>query len=234
MGLVALAALFGAALFVLFKLLDRFRVDARAAIVVNYAIASTLAITLAMPVAMQEVRPILLPGALVGIAFVGIFHLLSWSIRDAGVSPTTVAAKISMVIPVIAAVIMRGDRPGSWGWIGIGMAVVAVVLVSRANEHSSDGRSRWLPLVIFLVLGAMDAAIAHIQHRWITPQNAKAFPAMVFLVAGVTSLAGALPREVRVSMGRWRTWIVGGSIGAPVGEHHRDPALCLIRPAAFR
>lgn len=213
MALVALAGLFGAALFVLFKLFAGRWVEVRAAIVVNYLVAAAIAFLIAAPIDAAQADLVLLPSMLVGVAFVAIFHVLAWSTRLAGVAPTTVAAKISMVIPVIAAVITRREAPGAWGWCGMVLALCGVVLSSWSRPGPGSG-ARLLPLLIFMLMGTMDAVIGHIQHTRLTPSSTPVFTTLVFAFACIAGLAGLTTAPVRTAFLHRRTWLAGAAIGA--------------------
>jgi len=118
-------------LFVIFKFFSRFKVENLQAITVNYAVASALGMLLSAEGLdlTSVVRAPWLLGALgMGMCFIVTFSLIALSSQRVGVGITSVANKMSLVIPVIAGVVLMGESLGGWKLAGAVLAVVAVVL----------------------------------------------------------------------------------------------------------
>jgi drug/metabolite transporter (DMT)-like permease len=98
-----------------------------------------------------------------GLVFVVVFFLVGRGSQRIGVAYTAMLTKLSLVIPTVVAWAVFHDRMGPWRWAGIGLALVAVVLLhlryfprpnSPATTASGPNVRQVLPLAVALFLGA--------------------------------------------------------------------------------
>ena len=100
---LALSILSSASIYVIFKLVDRFKVFTLSAIVVNYLAACLAGFFLSnssqfTPSIFRESWfPI---SVIIGVMFIVMFYLIAKSTQRAGVAVTTVAVKMSVVFPI--------------------------------------------------------------------------------------------------------------------------------------
>lgn len=155
-------------LLLILKGFEKYGVNTLHGIVVNYFVAATTGICLKGIPAWQT----LLDGAgdylwipfTLGFLFISIFFTLARTAQLAGISVATVANKMSVVIPVIVAVMLYNE---SLGWIkvcGIVAALVAVWLTSKKQDGAEFSfRMLLWPVVIFIGSGIIDAMVNHLQ-----------------------------------------------------------------------
>lgn len=143
------------------------RVAALRVVLVSYPVALVLLTTLAVVVGGQVSKPAVVWGALCGLsqAFgVWWFYAALASGPMSMVSPLT--AILVAGVPIIAGVTL-GERPSPMAYTGIGLALAAVVLVSREvgdeplarresdpDEQSDQGRRLFTAKVAWLTVGA--------------------------------------------------------------------------------
>lgn len=96
------------------------------------------------------------PGLIAG-AFGSVGILLLYAALSIGpmgvVSP--VSAVLGAAIPVVAG-LLRGERPGTWAYLGMGLAVVAIITVGLEPESPTDDSThqRVTPRALLLAIGA--------------------------------------------------------------------------------
>lgn len=157
-------------LLLILKGFEKYGVNTLHGIVVNYCVAATTGIILVGIPEWESIQTgageyLWIPLTL-GFLFISIFFTLARTAQLAGVSVATVANKMSVVIPVIAAVILYKESLGWIKIIGIIAALVAVWLTSKKSS-GSEFRMKMLlwPVVIFIGSGIIDAMVNHLQRE---------------------------------------------------------------------
>lgn len=168
-----------AVLFVILKYFDRYGVSTLQAIVVNYFTAGTLGLIIS-PEAMQwsqlPQKPWYWVPPVMGMLFISIFLLLARTAQRIGISTASVANKMSVIIPVLVGVIGFGESLGIWKIAGILLALAAVWMTSKRKEaQQADAHSWWLPVIVFLGSGAIDAFVNYAQYKLFTAPGDGAF-----------------------------------------------------------
>jgi drug/metabolite transporter (DMT)-like permease len=213
MALVIVAAFFMAVLFLLFKVFENRGVALLPAIVVNYFAAFLCGTIVAPWWQAGDLMPLLWPTLVLGFLFITIFYLTGLSAQRAGVAATAVASKMSLVLTVLFAVYMYGDRPGLWGWTGIVLALAGVVLASWQPTRIAV-RGAWiLPSILFLGNAVIDITINWVQRMHITEATEAVFPTLVFACAGMLGTLWLLRGRDRSAFSLPSTWIGGIVLG---------------------
>lgn len=197
---LVLSMLSSAAIMVVFKLFERYRIETSNAIVVNYAVAASLSFALdpsgiGFRDAPQE--PWFVNALIMGVLFISLFNIIGISAQRIGVSVTTVANKMSLVIPVLYAVFLLGESCGMYKVLGLTAALAAVILTTRKNEHHQVER-RYLsfPFIVFVGSGFIDAFFKYNQVHTLGSNGLEPFTGWIFLTAGCIGLGVWLYRFV--------------------------------------
>lgn len=213
MALVTAAAFFMASLFLLFKAFERRGVPLLPAIVFNYYVAFLCGVVVAPPWQAGDLSPLMLPSAALGLLFISIFYLTGISSQRAGIAATTVASKMSLVLTVLFAVYLYGDRPNIAGWSGIVLALVGVALASWVRS-SGQAQGQWLlPTTLFIGNALIDISINWVQRMHLTADTEAVFPTIVFACAGMIGTLWLLVTKEGAAFAMPSVWLGGSVLG---------------------
>ncbi|EJF09681.1 MULTISPECIES: hypothetical protein [Pontibacter] len=195
-----LSVLSGVSLVFIFKLYQRFNVHTFQAIVVNYVVC--ILVGLAFPGGTDVLqagvfqKPWALHALVLGAIFIGAFYLIALSTQKVGVTATSVAAKISLVIPVLFSLLVLQNSVKEYSvinYVGMGLALVAIVL-SSVRPGSEGGKptarllSFALPFIIFLSSGFADSLINYVNEYHLQAHEASQFTMLTFTASAVLGL----------------------------------------------
>lgn len=161
-------------------------VNTRQAIMANYAVAGILGIGISGGLADYPIK-MALPGLFLGVFFYLIFLTMAKTSQVNGVSVAAVANKMSVVIPILAALVLHDETFGPANWIGVFLALPAIVLVSMRGK--TEMKNLLAPLVLFVGSGTIDTALDWIQHNHLETKNFGLFSSTIFFGAFATALA---------------------------------------------
>lgn len=133
----------------------------------------------------------------------------------------SVANKLSLIIPVILSVYLYKETVAGWKAVGVGLALVAVVLTcyTKTEKGHTGQKNKWvylLPLVLFISSGLLDALINHVQLTYVTTENNNDYLVSSFFSAatiGSLLLLIQLIRKKQVFV--WKNLLAGVLIGIP-------------------
>jgi drug/metabolite transporter (DMT)-like permease len=210
MGLVILAALLSAGLFVAFRSFAARGVPLLPAIVVNYIVACLCGLAVTRPWQLPDLSLLWLPSVVLGALFIGLFFLMGYSTQHMGVATTTVANRMSLVITIVVSVRVFHERPSALAWCGIALALVGVVLASWSGG-ASKGRFWWLPVLLFFGGGAGDSLLNAAQRTRTTSLTEGALAPLIFGAAAFFGLLVLLATPQRKQLLSRRV-LLGGTV----------------------
>jgi drug/metabolite transporter (DMT)-like permease len=124
-----------------------------------------------------------------GLGFVIFFNILGISTQKVGITIATVAFKMCMIIPVIAAVFLYNDSVTFLKVAGIILACVAIIMASvKKEKHEVEKKYLFLPVLLFFGSGFLDTYFKYAEKNYIQESEANLFCSLAFLVAGVAGL----------------------------------------------
>jgi hypothetical protein len=229
MVFLLLSILSSTSVFIVFKLIDRYKVNTFSAIIVNYITACSAGFFLSHsnPFTSKILTANWLPlSLLLGAIFITMFRLIGKSVEKAGMSTTTVAAKMSVIIPIIFTIaIEANDSLTPLKIIGISLALIAVFLTSYKPEKGKiELSTALLPLLIFVGIGVLDSMIKYAQFRYISNDINPLFSGVTFCIAGLIGIL-LLPfnRIAAKEMSQLKTWLFGILLGLTnFGSMYKD------------
>lgn len=185
---------------VLFKFLGKRQVNTFNVIIINYFTAAILGWILSY-VTLKELlsRPDtwMFFALFIGIAFVVMFHVIGLTTQKLGIMVSSVAGRMSLVIPVMFSIIYENESLGVLKVIGVFMALLAVLmLVYNKDKHQIDRRYILLPFILFLGLGILDSTIKFSQSKFIGDVDLAAFSTFLFSVSAVSALSFRIIKPV--------------------------------------
>lgn len=191
-----LSVLLNAAIFVLFRYYGRWGLPLLPVVVLNYLVCLALGLALGAPlfVASTYNGGWWVLGLVQGVLFVTFFFLIGVSTQRSGIAYTTVVTKLSVVIPVLAAIFLFEERLAGVQWLGVLVALLAILLINARAGHHSGQRDWVLGAVLFVGTGIIDSNFKVFDHYFSREVKLTTFQALVF---GVAALVGALALAVR-------------------------------------
>ena len=183
-----------------FKITDRLGINNLQAIVFNYIVCVITGsmVNGGFPVQHNLFAQSWFPWALLmGCCFISLFNLAALIVQKIGVAVTTVAYKLSLVIPFVFSIYLYHEEATALKIAGVVLALVAVWFTTRPHQKSSQHTQvSWLlwllPLLLFVGSGLLDATIKYVEQAYINPANQDTYLVMAFCVAasvGIVILA---------------------------------------------
>ena len=206
---------------ILFKLFACREIDSLQAIAFNYLTAALLGIAFSFSTLSEG---IVLGGVewglsvVMGVMFMAAFVLMARSTKRVGVSVTTVAARVALIIPVVCSyLLIPNQMEPRWGAIVVILLALVMVIWQPKPKGEKSGRrgmvgSLLLPLGVFLLFGANNFCLKWAQNRMTESGAAEQLSAAIFLAAailGVIYYLVASP-ERRFS---WKAMLGGVALG---------------------
>lgn len=191
---LAIGILCNVILLVIIKAFDKFKVPTLQGIVVNYFVAGSIALFFVDEAfTLNEVLTsnYFPASVMMGTLFLGVFYLISVTAQKINIAVATVANKMSVVMPVIVAFMLYGDKITALKIIAIIVALVSVYLTTKTNSKAakSDKSFLLLPILVFIGSGIIDTMVNYANKRLIaTPKDNALFLAFGFYMAGTIGI----------------------------------------------
>lgn len=143
------------------------------------------------------------------------FYLIGYTTQKAGIAITTIANKMSVIIPVLFSLFYFSEAIGLIKLSGIVIALAAVLMaVYRKPQGNNRGKFSLLPIIMFMVIGLIDSLIKLAQAKYIPVSDVSIFTSFSFGIAGVIGLIVLFIRKnSRKNFHDLFVWLFGISIG---------------------
>ena len=178
-------------LYVLLKYFDGLQINKLHFLTSNYITASIISFSLNFEEnskAVSQLPIILLPCLATGLLFILVFYSAAQSAAKYGLAITSLAAKLSMVIPIVAGFILYSETITSTKIIGILIALIAVYSTNYQKEKEGKIHFALLPILLFIGSGLVDTLVKVSQHYFINGENRQLYISMCFGAAGLFGL----------------------------------------------
>lgn len=214
----------------MFKLFPKFGINQLQAIVTNYMVCvATGSIFIGkMPVSTASYSQPWFPwAALMGGMFIGIFNFIAWSTKHEGMATTTVANKLSLVIPVMFSVFLYHERLSVLNILGIVLAFPAVYLTSKVTDETRKAHNYLFPVLLFLLSGLLDTLVKYVEYNFLEGSEVQAvFTIHTFAVA---ALLGFVLVMAMLIMGKMKLSLRSIAAGVVLGIPNYFSIYFLIR-----
>ena len=185
------------AMVMLFKYFDKIGVNNLTAITFNYFTAGILALfSYRIENSIIELKSninlnLLTCSLIVGVLFVITFNLYAFTAQKIGITLSTIANKMSMIIPILIGLILFKEEVTLIKVIGIFLALGAIIFSSKEDKKSKKlSQVNMLILsLLFIGQGLADGILNWAQKNILNSDNMNLFFTLTFLSAG---LAGGL------------------------------------------
>lgn len=203
-------------LYVVFKLFTHFKVNTVHAIVINYYVAFAFGFFMSeskMTVGEVTSSPWFIGTVFLGMLFIIIFNIMGITAQRSGLAVTSVATKMSVVIPVIFGLVIYQESAGFLKILGIILALVAVYLASVKSKEGFKWRNILFPILLFLGSGTIDTALKFLETNYVDGSQISIFSTTIFGFAGVFGTLFMLFKgNWKI---HWRSVLGGISLGIP-------------------
>lgn len=187
-----LSILSSTAIFVLFKLFNKYNINTLQSIVVNYVVAATVGFmsydNTVNYIVISDSR--WFKGAiLLGVLFIAIFNVMALTAQRNGISIASVASKMSVIIPIIFGIYVYNESAGLLKIAGIILALIAVYMASvKTKQNVPLKKSLLLPLILFTGSGIIETSLKYIETNYVESDGIPIFSATIFGSAGIIGL----------------------------------------------
>jgi uncharacterized membrane protein len=135
----------------------------------------------------------LLHSIIIGTLFIIVFNFYSLGIQKVGISVTTVANKMSLIIPVGAALILYPEKESFTTLNGIGffLAIAGILLsTTKRGKLSFNRRYLWLILLVFIGQGISDAVFNDFAQSFVSVLEKESFLFFMslFIMASISGI----------------------------------------------
>ena len=142
---------------VLLKLAKRYKINVLQAVMWNYLAAIVLSIVFFKP----DLKAIsAVPGPIVlslGVLLPLLFLVLAASVRNIGIVKTDIAQRLSLFIPVLAALFIFGERFNNLRIAGLAVGFIAIFLtLLKKSVKRADVYAYIYPVLVFIGFGVID------------------------------------------------------------------------------
>lgn len=175
---LALSVFFSVLLLINFRVHPRFGVNTFQAIILNYPVCfltGLIFLPSSQHFSVDFTQPSTLFAMLLGVGFVVTFLLSGVSTQRMGITATSLANNISLVIPVIFSLVVLKSSQNFDGlnYLGLVLAIVAVVLSTLKKEENTENRSvktsDWLlPIAVFTMYGITNTTFNFLNAKYVT------------------------------------------------------------------
>ncbi len=204
----------------LLKIFPRYKIDALQAIVANYWVCVITGSVFIghFPINTQGAQQVWFPWALLmGLGFISIFNLLAYSTKVDGITTTTIANKLSLVIPVLFSAILYNEHIGIYKVIGIVLAFPAVYYTSRVKDENKQAQNLYIAALLFVCSGLLDTLVKFVEIHFLPAADVQAIY-LIYTFAAAGSI-GIVLISILVAMKKielhWRNLIIGVILGIP-------------------
>ncbi len=188
-----LCAISSAGIYVVFKMLGKIKAPLFNAIIINYIVAAFCGFCLNGNVSVESIinSNWLMQSMIIGVLFIAMFFIIGLSSQKAGISITTVASKMSVVIPMLFAIVAFNENLGIIKVLGILLALAALSLsVYKKTDKKSEFKVIiiLLPLILFIGMGIVDSTVIYSKEVYVDDSLASIFSATAFAFAFLTGI----------------------------------------------
>lgn len=183
-------------LYVILKYFEKWKVNNLQGLFFNYVTASVFSFNFNYSenvALLGDIKGFYHASLAIGLLFIIVFFLTAKTAQEVGIGTTSVASKMSVVIPMLAGVMLYREPLSAQKIIGLVLALVSVYLTSGGKEGAygkkQSGFILVLPFILFIGAGLVDTSIKYSQATFINGQNQNLFVCTLF---GSAALFGGL------------------------------------------
>lgn len=194
-----------------FKLLQKWKIPNFQAIVFNYfgCVITGSLVNGDLPLNAANFRqPWFLWACLMGFVFIALFNIIGYNTQKFGVAITSVANKLSLVIPFIFSIYLYNEKVTLLKIAGVIVALVAVALTCWPKNNASATRGHqglvmlvMMTAILFVGSGMLDTMIKYVEQAFLNNGNRNDYLITAF---AFSALIGSISLVILLAIGRER------------------------------
>ena len=208
-------------LIIIIKLFQKFNIDNLQALIVNYFVAGVCSLWFSNQ--QFSVNNIvesswIYHALAIGLLFISSFNFYAQGVQKVGVAISTMANKLSLLIPVGVALMIYADETINLTKIfGFLFAFIGIYLsTTKKKKLGFDKKYLWLVVFIFLGQGLADTILNNAQKTVVNDDNKGLFFMILLFVAGTSGIIIFLIRSIkRVPQINLKNIVAGIALGIP-------------------
>jgi uncharacterized membrane protein len=218
---ILLCILMNVLIYVNFKLFGNFKINPVQAIIFNYFFCVLAGIIFAGSFSLsgQEGMKWIFIALVLGVIFIVNFNLISRTTHHYGISVSSIATKLSLIIPVVVSLFLLRAQFKQFDYLnfaGIALALPAMVLGSIKKREKTISKVKKLglalPFLTFFLSGTIDTTINITNFYFLKPATQSSFIIVIFLCAAIIGTGFLIYKREKIG---FRNVIAGLTLGIP-------------------
>lgn len=144
------------------------------------------------------------------VSYVASLVIYRWAIRRSGIVLSAVFMKLGLLVPILTAMLLFGERPGSLQILGFILALGAILLISELGKEQK-GSFHWELLLLLFVSGSSDS-MGKIFDEWGEARFREHYLLLAFFLAALLCIGLAFARREKTGAA---DLLYGALIGLP-------------------
>jgi len=216
MLLILLTIISSTGIFICFKSFEKFKIEILPAIVINYFIAGFLSYLLSdRLISLQNLSEQNWIGyaLVIGLLFIIVFFIIGKSSQKAGITVTSLASKMSFIIPTLFSILYFNELVYNMMILGFVLAIAAIIMaVYKPNNNSTKLKNIWLPISLFFGAGLVDTLVKYSQETFLSQGGSTLFSLVLFAVAAIAGLISLYIQSRSLKQLVTFKTLIGGSV----------------------
>ena len=209
---------------VILKSFTKFEINTFQAIVFNYWICTFTGSFIEGYYTFQHPEAIhsqwFLYSIILGISFIILFNLMGWTAQKLGLTIVSISNKLSLLIPVLIAIIYMHESTTLLKIVAILLALIAVVMVTISKNNNADKSKSvvfiLLPFVLFFGSGFNDTIVNYVQMYLLKKGDDSKFVIWIFQFAALIGTVILLTQFILdKNKFKFKNLIAGICLGVP-------------------
>ena len=198
---------------VLLKLAKRYQINVLQAVMWNYLAAILLSFVFFRP-ALDTVAVVPSPLVVIlGVLLPVLFLVLSESVRKIGIVKTDIAQRLSLFIPILAALFLFGENFSGLKTAGLIVGFLAIFLtLFRKSAGKSEKFSYVYPVLVFIGFGVIDVLFKQLAIDKSIP-----YTSALLVVFGVSFVVALLILAYTVAVKKQKVQLINFACGIVLG-----------------
>lgn len=181
-----------------FKIVEKYRISNLQTIVFNHMVCVIVGsiVNKEFPINNETfVQPWFPWASAMGFLFISLFNLMAVTAQKIGIAVSSVANKLSLVIPFIFSIYLYNENATFLKIAGVVIALIAVLLTCWPSKQASENEQQkmslliWLlPITLFFGSGLLDTMIKYVEHTFLNEDNKNAYLITAFAMAAFFGL----------------------------------------------